>query len=81
MSNTVAPFWVQAPKGRGLLSPLEGQPFSLHLPSQTGEGVQLADPMIKQSVTVKFSAELQATTLSGKLIQKMITIPVEVVPG
>ena len=81
MSKTVAPFWVQAPGGRGLLSPLEGPPFSLHLPSQTGEGVQLADPMIKQSVAVKFTAELQATTLSGKLIQKMITIPVEVVPG
>lgn len=79
-SHTVAPFWVQAPGGRGLLSILDRQPVSHHLPSHPGEVVQLADPDIYQTVHVEFTAELNATTLSGKTIQRKVLVPVDILP-
>ena len=80
-SHTVAPFWVQAPGGRGLISMLAGQLVSQHLPSQTGETVHLVDPAIDQPVNVQFTAELITNTASGETIRRQIIVPVEILPA
>ena len=80
-SHTVAPFWVQAPGGRGLISTAAGQLISQHLPSQTGETVHLVDPAIDKPVNVQFTAELITNTASGETIRRQIIVPVEILPA
>lgn len=80
-ARTVAPFWVGAPGGHGLLAPSSKGSISQHLPSQPKDGVVLADPAIGQPVTVQFTAELSAATASGEIIHRQIVIPVQILPA
>jgi hypothetical protein len=71
---TVAPFWIGAPGGKGLLSPIASGFFgaigvSSHTPSQPGDGLQLVSPSIQIRQEIHFTAELVAHTSGGEEIR------------
>jgi len=84
--HTVAPFWIQAPSGRGLLSPVATGFFgsisvSSHTPSQPGEWLHLVSPGLLNRQEVQFTAQLTANTASGKKIQATRVVPVILDPA
>jgi hypothetical protein len=79
MTRTVAPFWVQAPGGKGLFNQ-PAEPVSSHYPSQPGEGLCLSSTDVTQPVQTTFTARLVALDSRGQQIETQLDVPVTLEP-
>ncbi len=79
MTRMVAPFWVQAPGGKGL-SYHPTAPVSPHFPTQLTAGLCLSSSEITQTNQVTFTAQLLAVSSGGKEISSCLDIPVTIEP-
>jgi hypothetical protein len=78
-SRTVAPFWVLAPGGRGLINQPD-ESVSSHYPSQPGEGLTVLSAEVSQPVQVIFTARLVAAAGGGKTVENTLQVPVTIEP-
>jgi hypothetical protein len=77
----VAPFWLLAPNGKGLLSPMVSggfgsREFSSHLPSQPGEGIRLVSAELSAPQEVYLSAVLQAFARGTVAVEVKRDVPI-----
>jgi hypothetical protein len=78
MSRTVAPFWLLAPGGRGLVNQPD-DPVSSHYPSQPGEGLTVLSTEVSQPVSTSFTAVLEVVKV-GEKIERELIIPLTILP-
>jgi hypothetical protein len=79
-AQTVAPFWLRAPGGKGLLSPIASGGFgservSLHTPSQPGEGICLVCAETGEPQDLRLSATLEAYAHGVKIVETAREVP------
>ena len=79
MARTVAPFWIQAPGGKGLISQMDGR-VSSHYPSQPGEGLCVSSAEVSQPVQATFTARLVAAVRGSKPVESTLRVPVTIEP-
>lgn len=80
-SRSVAPFWVQWPEG---LTPdlgwHEGPQLPFHATTQPGPDLTLYATDITASVEVTFEAAVTIQTAGGETIERVLAVPVSIVP-
>ena len=79
LTRTVAPFWIQAPGGKGLVSQ-SAETVSSHYPSQPGEGLCLSSADVTHPVQASFRARLVAVNSREQPLECRLDVPVTIEP-
>jgi len=81
LGRTVAPFWVQKPRGYDIRPSWAGGPIPFHMPSQPGAGVTIHTPDVAVPEECEFMAELSVIAADGSPMRRKLTFPFRIAPA